>query len=168
MSKVDDSSRKSELLVRLRDVRERILKLASSMEPHQHDEVYLGMWSAREMLAHLAGWDETNRSAAGEILSGEMPSFYEHFDKDWAGYNSRLVSQYSRGDFSELLSLLKATHSRLLQVIDEIPAPDLWEDRGIRARGWKVTIGRLLEAELQDEEEHHAQLQQFLEHGLKS
>lgn len=168
MRGIDDSIRKSELMKRLQDVRERILELASSMEPQQHDEVYLGTWSARDMLAHLAGWDETNISAAGEILSGDIPSFYEHFDKGWAGYNSRLVSQYSRSDFSELLSLIKTTHSRLLQAIDEIPAPDLWQDRGIRARGWKVTIGRLLEAELKDEEEHHTQLRQFLEDGLKS
>lgn len=168
MSQADDVDRKSDLIKKLRDVRERILRLATSMEPEKRKEVYLGTWSVREMVAHLAGWDETNIKAAQDVLAGKLPRFYEQFDRNWVGYNSRLVAQYSRSDYSGLLSLVKATHSKLLQAIEEIPAADFWEDRGIRFRGWKVTIGRLLEAELNDEEEHYAQLRKFLEEGLIS
>jgi hypothetical protein len=57
---------------------------------------------------------------------------------------------------------------RFLGIVEGIPATDLWMDRGIRVRGSKVTIGHLLEDELQDEEEHYFQLKQFLESGVKS
>lgn len=160
--------RKAELIAGLRDVRERILSLASSLGPSQQEEPYLGTWSSREMLAHLAGWDDTNIRAADEILSGCPPSFYGQFDKDWAAYNDRLVREYSRDDFEELVSLVRETHRTLIALIEELPAEELWVDRGIRARGWVVTIGRLLEVERQDEEEHYAQLKQFIEDGVKS
>jgi hypothetical protein len=32
----------------------------------------MGTWSVREMLAHLAGWDATDRRAVGEVQRGEL------------------------------------------------------------------------------------------------
>lgn len=168
MSKPDLEKRKADLISGLRVVRERILALAATLKPDQHDEIYLGTWSSREMLAHLAGWLETNVQAASEILAGNLPGYYEYADKDWASYNALLVDEYAREDFEELLLLFREAHNRFLGIVEGIPAPDLWMDRGIRARGRKVTIGRLLEAELQDEEEHYIQLKQFIESGVKS
>ena len=164
----DYEMRKSELISGMRDVRERILALASSLPENQQDEICVGKWSSREMLAHLAGWDETNIQATNEILAGNLPSFYKHSDKDWATYNAKLVSEYNRDQFEELLSLVRETHKNLLALISDLPANEIWEDRGIRARGWIVTIGRLLEVETEDEEEHYSQLKQFLEAGVES
>ena len=161
-------SQKSELLCGLKDVRERILTLVLSLEPEKQEVAYLGSWSAREMLAHLAGWDETNVCAAEEILADERPGFYEFIDNDWSSYNAMLVEDYSRDDFEDLISLVQQTHTRLLDEVTAIPAEEIWKDRGILARGWKVTIGRLLNAELQDEEEHYWQLKEFVEDGETS
>jgi hypothetical protein len=168
MKTLDLQARKSGLISGLRDVRKRILALASSLSLNEQDEIYLGTWSCRDMLAHLAGWDETNKRAASEILEGTLPSFYEHSGKDWAEYNAKLVGEYGRDDFHELLSLVRETHRSMLSFIEDIPASGIWEDRGIRAKGWKVTIGRLLEVEKQDEEEHYSQLKEFIEQAVKS
>ena len=168
MSKPDLEKRKADLISGLRDVCESILALAASLNPDQCDEIFLGTWSSREMLAHLAGWLETNVQATNEILAGEVPGFYEYEDKNWASYNALLVDEYARDDFEELLLVFRETHNRFLGIVEGIPASDLWMDRGIRARGSKVTIGRLLEAELQDEEEHYFQLKLFIESGVKT
>ena len=40
--------------------RRKILDAASSPSPEQQDEVFLGIWSVKDPLAHLAGWDVTN------------------------------------------------------------------------------------------------------------
>jgi hypothetical protein len=87
--------RKSVLISGLHDVREKILVLASSLPKNEQDEIYVGKWSSREMLAHLAGWDETNIKAANEILAVRLLSFYRDSDKDWAKYNAKLVSIYN-------------------------------------------------------------------------
>jgi hypothetical protein len=159
---------KSKLITELKDVRERIIDLALSLDPEGREVAYLGSWSAREMLAHLAGWDETNICAAEEILAGELPGFYEFIDKDWSSYNAMLVEDYSRDNFEDLISLVEQTHAKLVDEVTAIPAVEIWNDRGIRAREWKVTIGSLLTAELQDEEEHYWQLKTFVEDGEKS
>ena len=78
------------------------------------------------------------------------------------------MSEYNRDEFEELLSLVKETHGNLLALIQDLPASELWKDRGIRSRGWKVTIGRLLEVEMEDEEEHYSQLKQFIEDDVES
>ena len=160
--------RKAELIAGLRDVRERILVWVSSLPERKRAEIFLGTWSSRELLAHLAGWDETNLRAAKEILAGELPSFYEHYDKDWATYNARLVAEYRGHDDTDLLDLVRLTHENLLKFIEDLPASELWKDRGIRAKGWKVTIGRLLEVERKDEEEHLLQLKRFTGKGIQT
>ncbi len=164
----DPDERKTELIAGLQDVRERILALASTLSESNQEAVYLGIWSSKELLAHLAGWDETNLSAAREVLAGQIPSFYEHHNKDWAAYNARLVSQYGRDSLAELVALVRETHGRLITFIQDLPASEFWNDRGIRAWGWKVTIGRLLEAERKDEEAHYGQLKRFVETGEPS
>jgi hypothetical protein len=87
------------------------------------------------MLAHLAGWDDTNIEAAKELLVGELPTFYEHSDKDWASYNAKLVAEYRRDEYEDLFLSVRSTHSNLIALIEDLPAGDLWMDRGIRARG---------------------------------
>jgi hypothetical protein len=168
MAKLSDDEQKAVLLGKLRTVRERILALASSLPEEKHHESYLGTWSVMEMLAHLAGWDQTNAASAREILAGELPAFYEHAGGDWAEYNAMLVARYSKEDLSDAISLVRATHAKMLEDVEGIPADELLKDRGIRAKGWKVTIARLLEAELQDEEKHLLQLKAFAEEGIKS
>ncbi len=160
--------KKDELIAGLAEVRERILATASSLSARQQDQIFLGSWSPRDLLAHLAGWDDTNLRAVKEILAGKLPSFYAHHDPDWATYNARLVAEYGRQDFEELLALLRETHGRLLGFLEDLPAGEFWQDRGIRVRGWRVTIGRLLEVEREDEEEHFAQLERFANTGATS
>jgi hypothetical protein len=160
--------KKAALMAGLRDGRERILSLVASLPAAKQEEIFLGSWSSRELLAHLAGWDETTIRAADEILLGERPSFYEHFDEDWAAYNAQLVREYNREDFAELLALARETHGKLLAHVDGIAAEAFWADRGIRAQGWQVTVGGLLEAERQSEEVHFEQLRRLVEEGLKS
>ena len=167
MGRATDEERKSELISGLRDVRQRILSLASDLLPSQWDEVYLGIWSPREMLAHLAGWDDTNCNAADEVLAGELPTFYKFYDKGWVSYNAMLVQKYTCSGCGDLLLRVRESHEKMIASFGLIPAREIWKDRGIRARGWKVTIGRLLQAELSDEEEHYSQLKAFIEEGKK-
>lgn len=155
-------TKKADLISRLVETRLKILNVAAALTPERAEEKFLGSWSARDLLAHLAGWDETNIQAGKEILGGALPSFYAEHDRDWATYNAKLVEEFGRETLEDQLALTTETHEKLIAFLEDLPADELWADRGIRARGWKVTIGRLLEAELSDEEEHYQQVQQIL------
>ncbi len=155
----------AELIQKLIKTRREILETAEALSTAKQREVFLGIWSARELLAHLAGWDFTNLEAAKSILKGELPGFYAFIDKDWQTYNKMLVERNRREEFSQQVLLASQSHQELVDYLRSLPDGDIWIDRGIRARGWKVTIARLLQAELGDEEIHLIQLQNLAEGG---
>lgn len=162
-------AKKNRLISELGETRKTILEVASALSPAEQDEVFLGIWSVKDLLAHLIGWDFTNIEAVREILAGELPGFYSHHDPDWKTYNARLVAQYKRDDFADLLSSVEDSQKRLLDFLGTIPASEFGKDRGLRFRGYKVTIQSLLQAEINDERVHHTQVQHFAgRHSLTS
>ena len=140
---------KDALIQGLVDARRKILQAAQSLLPQQRDEVFLGVWSARDLLAHLAGWDDTNLQAVQEILAGKRPSFFQYKDHDWQSYNARLVAQYRRDDWAELLAVLEESQRALIGFLQTIPAESYVQHR---------SIGRLLRADAKDGEEHAQQV----------
>lgn len=154
-------AKKDKIISGLVETRRRILEAASSLSPAEQDEIFLGVWSVKDLLAHLVGWDFTNLEAAKSILAGETPSFYSHYDRDWKSYNARLVAEYKRDDFADLLSSVEDSHQRLIDFLKTIPAEEFDKDRGVRFKGYKVTIPRLLQVEIDDEKTHHTQIEEF-------
>jgi hypothetical protein len=150
---------KDEVIAQLVDARQKILLAASALPPEQQDAVFLGEWSARDLLAHLIGWDFANREAAEAILAGRLPGFYAHHDRDWRTYNARLVAEHRKEDSAELLDAIRDSHRQLVEYLQSIPADEFVEDRGLRYKGWRVTVASILRAEASDEEEHYRQLE---------
>jgi hypothetical protein len=149
------------VLEALQEARTDLLNEAASLSAEQQGTVFLGIWSIRELLAHLAGWDVTNLEAVKDILAGKVPVFYDHYDHDWQSYNAKLVGTYEQATVQELLSLMQDSHSQLLEFLQSVPAEDFLKDFGLQTRGQKVTIQRLLEAELKDELIHSEQIIEF-------
>jgi len=58
---------KDQVLSDLIQARQMILGAASSLSSAQQDEVFLTLWSVRDMLAHLVGWDYANLEAVRAI-----------------------------------------------------------------------------------------------------
>ena len=145
-------AKKDEVISGLVDARRRILDVTSSLPPDKQDEIFLGTWSAKDLLAHLAGWDYTNLGAVKEILAGQRQSFRAHYDRDWASYNARLVAKYGREDFDEIIDLAEESHGELIDSLRAVRADEYVKKR---------TIVTLLEAEVKDERVHHQQLKEF-------
>ncbi len=160
--------RKESLMAGLVDTRSRILETAVALSPRQQDQVFLGVWSVKDLLAHLIGWDWTNLEAAKAILAGSLPAFYAHHDKDWRSYNSQLVASYKQEDFAALLTAVTDAHHQLIDFLERVPAEEFDKDRSIRFRGYKVTITRLLQAEMEDEQVHYSQLEVFKQQGISA
>src|SRR5512136_2582172 len=95
--------RKEKALSDLVEARQNILAEASKLSKTRQNQVFLGIWSVMDLLAHLIGWDETNLQAARSVLKGQVPSFYKHENRDWQIYNAMLVKKYKRDSFNELL-----------------------------------------------------------------
>jgi uncharacterized damage-inducible protein DinB len=156
-----DSAFKDELLFGLKAVRESILNGALALPAEARDRVFLGTWSVMDLLAHLAGWDFTNLQAVQDVLDGLLPEFYDHRDADWRAYNAILVGKYKRADFSEQVQLVRDAQGQLLKFLKNLPAEDFKRDTGVRYKGIKVTMARLIQSELEDEEMHFEQVLAF-------
>jgi hypothetical protein len=154
-------ARKDQIISGLVETRRKILDAAASLPSERQDEVFLGVWSARDLLAHLVGWDFTNIQATEEILAGKLPSFYSHHDRDWETYNARLVAEHKTEDFADLIASVEDSSQKLIDFLETVSAEEFDKDRGIRFKRYKVTIARLLQPEIDDEKTHYMQIKEF-------
>jgi hypothetical protein len=107
------------------------------------------------------GHFENGRLPACFDQNGRLPAFYDQPDRDWRRYNALLVERYGQEDFQALLTAATDSHHLLLDTLQAVPAAEFDQDHGVRFRGYKVTIGRLLQAELEDERVHLGQIEAF-------
>jgi hypothetical protein len=154
---------KATLISNFNDTRSSILEAAASIPDDSVDEAFVGSWGILELLGHLRGWDLTNIQAAKDILSSKVPGFYAESDKDWASYNTKLVSRHRQADLESMIASVHSSHSDLVALLNQLDAKDIFGDHGVRRGSYKVTIARLIEAETKDEVEHLDQIRRFLE-----
>lgn len=158
-------TRRDSILQSVCQVRSDILQAVEKLLPTQRSEIFLGTWSVEDCLAHIVGWDYTNIEAAKAIQNGVLPEFYAHRDKDWQGYNAILVNKYKLKDWDDLIESVHASHQHLSEYFKQLPVEIFFKDWGVRYKGYKVIISRLLEADAKDVQVH---LQQITSHfGVK-
>jgi hypothetical protein len=153
--------KKEQVIRELQETRQSLLAEIDVLSAKDRNVIFLGIWSVKDLLAHLAGWDYANLDAAKSVVAGRLPAFYEHRDRDWQTYNAMLVKKYKRNNFRELLATLKKSQKKLVAYVQTIPPEDFNRDFGVRFRGYKVTIQRLLEADIKDVQIHHQQIVDF-------
>ena len=156
--------KRSTLFLNFTNGRRDLCILAGQIPDSAHSQVFLGTWSLLDIFAHLIGWDETNQEAIQAVTAGRLPDFYQWIDKDWQTYNARLVGMYKKGTLPELITAALTSQARLIARLSSLPAGDLFRDFGVRRRGYKVTLARLIEAETGDEKIHLEQVKDFWQH----
>lgn len=153
--------KKARALQNLKAARQSVLEAASVVSPESADTVFLGEWSAKDIVAHLTGWDKANADAVRSLLAGELPAFYAHHDRDWRSFNAELVRRYRNENYEAGIRTAMESHRSLCELLESVSAAEYERDRGVRYRGYRVTIARLLEAESSDEQIHARQLRDF-------
>jgi uncharacterized damage-inducible protein DinB len=160
-------AKKDQIITRFIEARKELLKAAAMIPTEAQDEVFLGIWSVKDLVAHLVGWDYTNLEAAQEILDGKLPTVLSRYDPDWQTFNAGLVAQHRRSNWSELLSIMDQSQQKLIGFLKRLSPEELDRDRGLRSGRYRVTIAWLLKFEIYDEQRHHRQIVRFLEQRAK-
>jgi hypothetical protein len=159
-STADD--KKQELLSGFIEVRRNLLAFSAQIPFDEQEQVFLGVWSMRDLLAHLIGWDYSNLEAVQAVSTGKLPAFYKYIDKDWRTYNAQLVSLYKKGSLADLIEATRVSQHALFDLLTSLPAKDLFQDYGVRFRRYKVTIARLIKADTKDVKAHLEQVKEFV------
>ncbi len=158
---IKSQAKKEQVISELKKARSSILTEVVALSTKQRNTIFLGVWSVKDLLAHLTGWDFTNLDAVRSLMTGKVPSFYEYRDRDWQTYNTMLVGKYKRNSFRELLATVKNSQKELIEFLQPIPSEYFNKDFDVRFRGYKVTIQRLLEADIKDNRIHRQQIVDF-------
>ena len=150
---------KTRVIEDLCSVREDILAAVDRLPRERQDQVFLGIWSVKDLLAHLVGWDRANIESVKELLAGQKPSVFAQWNPNWSAYNARLVREYKRDSMAELCTLVGHSHRALVDYLGTVPADQFDKYQGVRSpRGKPITISGYLQAEIDDEQEHLAQI----------
>lgn len=156
------AEKKARAIQDVHEARQSVLAAAAAVPPEAADTVFLGEWSVKDIIAHIIGWDYANADAVRAVLAGELPAFYAHRDRDWRTFNAGLVRRYREEDHEAGLRAAQRSHEVLCELLESIPAAEFERDHGVRFRGYKVTIARLLAADSKDCRAHAQQIRDFL------
>lgn len=154
---------KAETIQGLIEARQKIMDTVAAIPDKKREEIFLGTWAVTDLLAHLIGWDYANIDSVNDIRAGKSPRVFQSWNPDWRAFNARLVKQYKRADWNEMLKAIHSSHRDLIKFLKTVPADELEKDFGVRSpRGRNITIAHHLQAEIDDEQMHYQQIRDWL------
>lgn len=150
--------KKEAVIDKLQRARKKIIDLIEPLPEETWKEVFLGTWCLKDVAAHFIGWDGENLKSIKEICLGTLPSCFEHYDENWVSYNKLLVARYKKGNKSELIAAMNASHTRYVDALKNIPEDLFYKDFGIRWQRYKITVAVNASYEASDEKIHTQQI----------
>ena len=139
---------KAKILEQFSRARDEVRALLPSLDIHT--EIYPG-WTIKEVLAHLAGWDDATILALKAFINGAPPIVPAIRGIDT--YNSQTVAERTSLNYEQVVREWEWVRDQLNQVLDQFPDEKL--DAIIVAPwGVSLTVAQLIEEMGQHEEEH--------------
>ncbi len=116
-------------------------------------------WTARDIVAHLIGWNRYIMRGLSQVLCGDLPFYEVDPGPNYSKVNAALVREYAATDRAALLEGLEASARELLVFLRTIE-PSAWDrDFGIRHKGEVLTVKSTVEDLIADYDHHRAQLE---------
>ena len=118
-------------------------------------------WTARDIVAHLIGWNRYVVRGAMQIQRGELPFYDVDPGPNYSKVNAVLVRECADTDRSALLESLAASARKLTTFLRAMD-PGAWDrDFGIRHEGETVTVKSTVDDLIADYHHHRVQLEEF-------
>jgi hypothetical protein len=121
----------------------------------------LGRWSARDVVAHLIGWNRYIVRGMPQIVRGELPFYDVDPGEDYANVNRQHLSDYPSSVRDELLAELRASGRELSEALSSFDS-DAWSrDYGVRHKGQVVTVRSTVDDLIVDYAHHAEQIRRL-------
>jgi hypothetical protein len=118
-----------------------------------------GDWAARDVVAHLIGWNRNIRLGCDEISAGSTPFYHADAANDYRTINAEFTARYDSTDGEVLLGELAAASRALREYFEAVSEADWAHDFGPQHyRGGPATIDRCAESITHEYEEHGRQI----------
>ncbi len=88
----------------------------------QMSEAWLGTWSVKDIVAHMAGWHREMAPALERMARGErpLPEGVSYDDVD--GWNAKFAAAARATSVADVLLAFDASHERFMRAAGEVPA----------------------------------------------
>ena len=114
-----------------------------------------GVWTIRDILAHVSGWAAWDLAGIRTILAGGRVNFSPIQDVDT--FNARLVAERSGWSLDRILAEMRDTQAALQELLAGMPDEDLFHVGPFQGPYWKNLAG-WLQVAWEHEAEHAAQI----------
>jgi hypothetical protein len=92
-------------------LRAELMQAIDALPAPRRLEVWFGTWSLKDVLAHLATWQDAAALGLEQIARGERPSL-PGFEGDDDAYNAAAVARLEHASWEQLLAMLDAARGR--------------------------------------------------------
>jgi hypothetical protein len=103
----------------------------------QMTEVWLGTWSVRDIVAHIAGWHQEMAPALERLARGERPVREGVSYDDVDAWNERFAAARRTTAVADVLLELDRTHEAFLKAAAAVPGERLQPGK----TAWKIVDG---------------------------
>ena len=140
---------KAHLMQAFDEAREKMRAALPGIDTHM--EIYPN-WTIKEMLAHLAGWDDATIIALRAFSAGQAPPLLALRGIDF--YNAQTVAERADLKYEQIVQEWELVREQLKAILNDLPAERLG-DKLVSTWGPIMTVARLV-AIMADHEEEHA------------
>ena len=112
--------------------RAELLDALDRVPEDRRTEVWYGIWSLKDILAHLVGWQEAWAVGLDQVASGERPAL-PGYEGDDDSFNAKSVARFTDESWEQVLGALRTTreqHDEVARgIVGRIEASRLEEGR---------------------------------------
>lgn len=108
-------------------------------------------WTIKEVLAHLAGWDDATILALQTYLAGDQPRIMAIHGVD--SYNEQTVAERTLLDYGQIVREWELVRENLTEILEELPEAKM-SDRIVAPWGEMLSIAGLIVGMAEHEMEH--------------
>jgi len=120
-------------------------------------------WSARDVTAHLIGWNQLTIEGCQQIIRGHKPDYFEDAGNDFANINARSVETYASENKINLLVELRDSFRELKNYLDGLSYQQWVKDYGVRYGKWVITVHNTVLALQEDYQSHQQEIEDWAE-----
>ena len=142
---------KAQIIRRFNEARDEVRGLLPKID--QHMEIYPG-WTIKEVLAHLAGWDDATILALSAFLAGDAPPVPASRGID--PYNAQTVAERSDLNYEQIIGEWNMVRDQLTPLLERLPDEKLTSTI-VAPWGPTMTVAELIK-DMGEHEMEHAQV----------
>ena len=156
---------RAHLLAHLAAERARLLEQLIGLDERTLTEMlFLGGWTIKDLLAHIAAWDRWELREMKRMASGEAPDLTAVRDMD--AFNAAVVAAWRGRTLAEVLAELREARVAWVAWLRTLPEEELFRHRLFESEDW--SFPGCVEVQWRHDAEHGAQIAAWREvEGLK-